>query len=192
MNFKAIYLTGAPAAGKSTLCRELKKTNNIKFFEYGASMSRYLIARNHHVPQDMLRKGIDGMVTAEDIESVNEEMVDFVAQHRTNYHVIIDSHHITKEKNGFMASVFSKSRLIQLNPTEIWVLYTTPEVTQSRIINDSGGRPLISIFDANLHTYLQASLALNYACELGCRVRFIDSGLDENTTVSNALLWLGQ
>lgn len=192
MSYKVIYLTGAPAAGKSTLCRNLRENmNNVLFFEYGEEMSKHLKAKkSNDITQDILKSGIKGYVTKEDIDHIDNLMIEFADAHRKNFHVIVDSHHITKEKYGFAASVFSAGKLDRLNPTEIWVLYASSVDTRNRIMAKSEGRPLISPFQADMHTYLQANLALQYSFSLGIYTYLFESGQDPNelfTSVSQRL-----
>ncbi|RZI39622.1 hypothetical protein EGT07_27970 [Herbaspirillum sp. HC18] len=113
----------------------------------------------------------------EDVRAVDEELLDFVATHRPTRPVIIDSHAVTKESYGYRVTPYSLKEFERLQPTQIWVLYTAPELATQRIATDAQGRPQITVEEARFHTHLQASVAITYGMHLGTAIHFFDSAL---------------
>lgn len=189
MKHKVIYMTGAPAAGKTTLSAELMLLiPGLLVFEYGKEMTTHLGKKDSvqkNISQDQLKSGIENFVDQQDIDIVDQSMIDLSNERRATNHVLIDSHHVTKEEYGFRASVFSKDKLIQLAPDEIWILYTDPATTIERIEKKSEGRPMISGFEAEMHTFLQAGLAMNYSAIAGIPAFFFDTGINKEIILKN-------
>lgn len=179
---KVIYLTGAPASGKTTVSRLLKEAEpSLLIWEYGARLTQHVQARlEAEFPQEALRRHSAAVVTAADVHEVDQALVAFVSEHRPRNNIIIDSHPVTKEAFGFRVTPFSLSQLGELAPDEIWQLYASPEVTIERITADPAGRPMISDEEARLHTTLQASVAATYGAALGRAVYLFDSAGDRS------------
>ena len=174
---KVIYLTGAPASGKSSTTRLLRDVvPELQVWEYGARLTEYVRRRSDAVlDQNDLRSQSAQAVTAEDVQRLDDELLEFVARERTRANVIIDSHAVTKEAWGFRVVPFSLARFAQLAPDEIWMLFTGPATAVSRIEEDPGGRPVVSEEEARMHTHLQASVAATYAMSLGVPLYLFDS-----------------
>ncbi len=178
--FDVVYLTGAPAAGKSTLAEQLKQVvAPIEVFTYGHELTRYLEEKSGQpIAQDELRKHSSLVITQEDVESLDTILLKRVAELRTRTNFVIDTHAVTKEAYGFRIIPFSLQRIGELRPTKIVVLYTSPGDAIRRIAANSGGRPMISDFEAGFHTGLQASVAISYGTSLGIPIYFLDSSKD--------------
>lgn len=182
MSFKVIYLTGAPASGKSTLLRCLRKASDqIKVFEYGAELTAHLQNKKNmsHLVQSDVRSLSATLVSPDDIRIVDERLMQFVDEKRTKAHVIIDSHAVTKESYGFRVTPFSLSAIQRLGPDELWVLYAAANITTARIKADPAGRPSITEWEATAHASLQSSVAITYGISLGIPIYFFDSDRDE-------------
>lgn len=186
---KTIYLTGAPASGKSTTAQTLLRANpDIAIWEYGARLTDYLKSRSIDlVDQSQLRAQSAAVVTPEDIENVDIALLDFVIQNRSTKHVLIDSHAVTKETFGFRITPFSLEQFAKLQVDEIWVFYASPQVTRERIAADSGGRPTPTEEEARLHTTLQASVAATYGMSIGRAVHLFDTTIDRVELVDRLL-----
>ncbi len=179
-NYQVIYLTGAPAAGKSSLGKRLQQlVSPLEVWEFGERLTAYLNrSSGKTLAQEDLRSRSSQVITPEAVAAVDEELITFVEASRQTQHVIIDSHPVTKESYGFRVTPFSLQRFAKLRPTQIWMLYTEPGVTMARIENDSRGRPQVSSEDARMHTFLQSSVAITYGMSLGLPVYFFDSSGD--------------
>jgi adenylate kinase len=183
--FEVVYLTGAPAAGKSTVSRALQeRVSPLVIFEYGERLTQYLSHQDESLTQDQIRARSARVVRPEDVEAVDRELLDFVAAERTRSHVLVDSHAVTKESYGFRITAFHIDGIRRLAPTRICMLYTPPEVAMRRIEEDAAGRPTISTWEAQFHTDLQASVAATYAVGLGVPMYLIDSSSPLDSVVA--------
>ncbi|MDP3634931.1 ATP-binding protein [Phenylobacterium sp.] len=183
---KVVYLTGAPASGKSSTTRLLREGDpELLVWEYGARLTEHINGRSVGiVHQDQLRERSASVVTAADIEDVDRALLEFVATHRSTHNIIIDSHPVTKEAFGFRITPFSLEQFRRLAPDEIWLLYVSPKVTIERIANDPAGRPTVSEEDARLHTSLQASVAATYGISIGRAVHLFDGAGDRSELIA--------
>jgi adenylate kinase len=177
--FKLIYLTGAPAAGKTTLCNELKKIDRtIDLFEYGSEMSHLLDSDPslaEMLPNNELRRGTSRWVTQGHIDRLDNQMIAYCAEQRKDSHVIIDSRHVTNEAYGFRSSAFSQEKLRALGLSEIWVLYASPEVLIRRLTERPGVGLNLSIWDLKLQVITIANLAIQYGILAGIPVYMYDT-----------------
>jgi adenylate kinase len=174
---KVIYVTGAPAAGKSSMTALLaERVSDMVIWEYGSRLTEHIMARSAGVEnQDDLRTRSAGVVSPKDVAEVDQALLDFVEANRAGRHVVIDSHPVTKEAYGYRVTPFSLDQFGRLAPDEIWVLYTSPVETRRRISADSGGRPMVTEEEAEMHTALQASVAATYGMSIGCPVYLFDT-----------------
>ena len=179
---KVIYLTGAPASGKSSTTRLLLERKPATLvWEYGARLTEYVRSRQKGgIQQDDLRERSAGLVTPMDVEAVDQSLTEFVSERRSSHNIIVDSHPVTKEVFGFRITPFSFEQLAKLAPDEIWVLYASPKSTIARIVADPAGRPVVSEEEARLHTFLQASVAATYAISLGRAAHLFDTDGDRD------------
>ena len=166
-----------PAAGKSSVGRRLRELDPaLSVWEYGERLTAHLRARGRGaLTQAGLRDGSAQIAAPADIEAVDGQRLEFVAGGRLRGNVLIDSHPVTKERYGFRVTPYSIERFQVLAPTQIWMLYTDPEVAVSRIYADPQGRPGIKVEEARSHAHMQASVAITYGMALGVPIRFFDS-----------------
>lgn len=183
---KVTYLTGAPAAGKSSTTRMLSdRVPGLLVWEYGARLTQHVMRKSTVISnQDDLRAISAGVVTPEDVVEVDRALLAFVADNRTERHVIIDSHPVTKEAHGYRITPFSLEQFARLAPDEIWVLYASPQETLRRITLDNGGRPLVTEEEARTHTALQASVAATYGMAVGRPVYLFDTASSRDELVA--------
>lgn len=172
-----LYLTGAPAAGKSTLSAALaEQLPELAVFEYGARLTEYLASSQQSpLSQDEVRRRSSGVASSDDIAAVDQQLQAFVAEQRACRPVLIDSHAVTKEPYGFRITPYSIDGIRQLAPTLVAMLYTNPEVAVQRILTNPGGRPNVSPFEASFHTSLQAAVAVSYSTALGVPAYLLDA-----------------
>ena len=172
-----IYLTGAPAAGKSTIAKLLaERVSPMEVFEYGERLRGYLARKSSDaLVQADLRRESAGRIMPADVDAVDEILLDFVAEAQERAHVVIDSHPVTKKSFGFRITPFTLDQFAKLRPTQIWVLYASPETTLERIALNSQGRPTVTMAEAAFHTHLQASVAATYGMRVGTAVHLFDT-----------------
>ena len=167
--FQVIYLTGPPATGKSTLVSYLEATvEPLLSFTYSKILAAHVSAKaSDPLTQDDMRRESARVIRPEDIVAVDGQLIHFVEENRMKSHIVIDSHAVTKESFGFRVTPFGVDKLIAVQPTMIVMLYAEAVVIQQRIAAESQGRPQVSDFEADFHTHLQASVAVNYSVHLG-------------------------
>lgn len=175
--YPVVYLTGAPAAGKSTVARRLSRTvRGLEVFEFGERLTAYINEQGatQHEQSDLRAKSSQ-ISTAECVAAVDALLVDFATNQRKVGPVVIDSHPVTKEAYGYRVTPYSLADFARLAPTKIWMLYTSSSVACARIAADPKGRPLISSEEATMHTQLQASVAATYSMSLGVPLELFDA-----------------
>ncbi|MEN5115017.1 MULTISPECIES: ATP-binding protein [Brevundimonas] len=181
---KVIYLTGAPASGKSSTSRLLnEQLPSLLIWEYGKRLTQHCRTKYGAADHEDLRARSSAIVTPEDIVEVDRALLEFVSTNRDSHPILIDSHPVTKEDFGFRITAFSASQLSALDPSEIWVTFVSPEETCNRIAADNGGRPAVTEEEARMHTGLQASIAAIYGVTAPCPVYLFDTGRDQQALV---------
>jgi adenylate kinase len=187
---KLIYLSGAPASGKSTLLRNLKlMSENTLVFEYGKEMSARLssLSKNSvQIEQAALRGGTENYVHQSDIDALDEEMTRWVDDNRDTSNLIIDSHHVTAENYGFRIAPFTPTKLARLNINEFWLIILSGKSTKKRIRADPEGRLLLNKFNFNFHTLVQSNLITTYAFYCGSPVYIFDGSTSPDKLAGQA------
>lgn len=185
--FHVVYLTGAPASGKSTLSKGLAaKLVNLELFDYGKRLLEHVSkrsAKRAKATYEELRGNSDGLVSASDVAAVDALLLEWVEANRGSKHLIVDTHAVTKETFGFRVTPFNLEQIKALRPTLIVALYTPPEATIARIREDPGGRLNVTLFEAGFHAGLQASVAATYSILTGTAMYVVD------TTTQDPLAW---
>lgn len=186
MMAKVVYLTGAPAAGKSSTVARLREADpSIQIFEYGARLTEMVKARSTGIEsQDDVRTRSAMLIGPEDIVEMDRRLLAFVAERRGHQTVLIDSHPVTKESYGFRITAFSMEQIRQLNPDEIWVFFASPQETRRRIEEAPDGRPLVSEEEARMHTTIQASVAATYGIMSPSPVYLFDTEQNREALIS--------
>lgn len=178
--FKLIYMTGAPAAGKSTTSRYLASNHpNVVVFEYGAELTK-LIASRHigDLEQTTVRQKSSDIVTENDVNELDRYLIEFVKKNIEISNIIIDSHPVTKESYGFRITPFSRLQIEMLGIDEVWALYAPASVIIDRIKADAGGRPVPTVEEAEMHNQLQGAVAAQYAVLSGKAAYIFDTSGD--------------
>lgn len=185
MNYKTIYLTGAPASGKSSTLALLEaQDRNLQVWEYGARLTAYIQGQGQALAdQAQLRSQSSIIVRPEHVDALDEQLIKWTQKRRSHSHVLIDSHPVTKEAYGFRVTAFSEQKIRQLRPDEIWVFYTSPDVALQRIRHKADGRPEISLEEARMHTISQAAVATTYGVLCGCPVYMFDTDRNQQELV---------
>lgn len=184
---KVVYLTGAPASGKSTLCENLARgRSDIKVFSYSKELRAHIASkrRSGQVTENKIRRESATLVTRRDVQIVDRRLTELLRKLRGREHVIIDSHAVTKEAFGYRVTSFTRARLREVAPNFIVVLVASATQSRQRIRAAAMGRPFPSEFEADFHTHLQASVAFTYAFELGCPIYYLDASKSEKCLVT--------
>ena len=180
-----IYLTGAPATGKSTLSRNLaRQFSNLIVFAYSERLRDHLNSRDATAfDEELIRQHSAQIVTPDDIAEVDRQLAELVRTQRASGPILIDSHAVTKESYGFRVTAFSRQELIALSPDFIFCLYASSDVIQYRIGANAMGRPQVSTFESDMHGSVQCALALQYGLILGKPVYLLDSAASQQDLV---------
>lgn len=183
---QVIYLTGPPASGKTTLLNNVAASRtDVAPFSYGEVLTQIAKRRAdlQNLSQEDVRRESASLVWPEDVLNADAALVAFVAERKASSHVIVDSHPVTKEKFGFRVTAYGEEALRRVGFTRLCCLYCDPEVARARIPTAPSGRPLVTAFEAAMHTHLQASVVATYGVLLGLPVYYLDSGQDPASLV---------
>ncbi|MGA3941095.1 ATP-binding protein [Ralstonia nicotianae] len=180
---RVVYLTGAPATGKSTLCARLaEQVQDLHVLSYSALLRDHIARKtDRSLTENLIREQSALVVTRQDVDEVDEWLIKEVATHRSSRNIIIDSHPVTKEQYGFRVTPFSLDQLKQLRADAYICLYASPTVLAERIRANPAGRPLPTEFELAMHVQTQASLATQYGFLLGKPCYLFDSDADVET-----------
>ncbi|MBT2324354.1 AAA family ATPase, partial [Variovorax paradoxus] len=98
-----IYLTGAPASGKSTLSGNLKlRYPELTVFAYSEELRKTVAMRGENLAEDDIRRLSARVITIEDVNRLDQTLIERVATERLTRPFLIDSHPVTKETFGFL------------------------------------------------------------------------------------------
>jgi adenylate kinase len=125
------------------------------------------------------------MITREDVEKVDRQLLDVANTCRDRQTLVVDSHPVTIEKFGFRVTPFKKDQLKQLAPDVIVCLYAQAEIIADRISKDAAGRPLPTHSEIDLHTQLQCQVASIYAIETGASLYFLNAAHSPEVLLEN-------
>lgn len=187
---RVIYVTGAPATGKSTVCKSIAATNRgVEVFCYSERLRDYVNQKaNSTVDEVEIRERSAGLIEPADVEAVDTLLLGLVnAAHTGEAHLLIDSHAVTKESYGFRVTPFSLEQVQRLGFDAIICLYASSEVLWERIRADAQGRPLPSDYELKLHVELQAAVATQYAVLTGKPCYLIDSNIPREMLVQEVV-----
>jgi adenylate kinase len=168
-NYHVVYLTGAPACGKTTLAKQLQThVQPLQVYHYSALLTEHINkTRSLDLDERDLKMQSGSVITLEAVQTVDDLLIKAVQERRKSSHILIDSHAVTKEDYGYRITSFSYDKLLALQPSLMCMLYVEASETIRRITKSSGGRPMVTAFQADYHTFLQSQVAIAYSLSLG-------------------------
>lgn len=174
---KVIYLSGTSAVGKSTITKELNaQIPNLLTFIYGEELTKYIANKtSSDISSEKIRMNFSEIITNEDITNIDNQLIKFINDNRKNCNILIDSHAVIREFYGFRVHPLSISKIQLIKPDYIIVLYAEPNVILNRISIKPEGRPLITEFESQFSTNLQAAVCLLYSIQFDIPIFYIDS-----------------
>ena len=188
---ETILLTGTAAVGKSTLSRRIGKTTNFKAFEYGDELFKQAAKKHPEITHSETRSHSEIFISDEDVRNTDEALQLFIQEYRNKYHVVIDSHAVSKESYGFRSEPFGLGELQRANFSRIVCLYCEPNIIVERTKNNPEGRPSLTIQEAEFYQDFQSSVAITYSTILGVPLHFINSNANPNNVVKMFLNIIG-
>lgn len=192
--YPVVYLTGTPAAGKTTVCEALKQAlPTLRVLEYSVLLSDHLSAKyGREVTHQELRSSSATVITPADVAAVDNSLISATTALRTSAPVIVASHPATREKYGYRVLMFSPQLLARLNPTYICMLICSPLTIADRIISNPEGRPADEPWQVATHTEIQTSIATTYSFSQGVPLYYLESDDDAGKAVAMLLRLLSR
>lgn len=168
-----VYLTGAPATGKTSVAEYLLATYGGRRFSYGeALIQEPTLGKFSH---EDLRTHSSRIVTEGMIQALDRELPGIIDTWRSDGPVIIDSHAVTSEMYGLRAIPYSPTSLAALGISHVVCLTCDPELLLARIQARPDGRRQESPWKLDQMNSAQVSLAVAYAHTLGVPVHLVDA-----------------
>lgn len=188
--YRAFYLTGAPASGKTTFAKKLQeRVSQLKIVDYGGLLLESK-KRTSTITYEDMRSESSKVISAADVYNTDQYLIDNLPKWLERNHVIIDSHAVTHEEYGQRVTAFSEKQLGQLNISAIIVLKCPPDELISRVARDPGGRLFTSPEQAADIQDIQISLSLVYAVILGCPLYVINNTRSTDAIVDGLITTL--
>jgi adenylate kinase len=171
-----IYLTGAPATGKTTLAKLISE----KFEPFlRISYGELLLERKRKTSPDLryeeLRKSSSKIIKAEDVKQEDVKLIARINKLKTTTNIIIDSHPVTKEEYGFRITPFDERLLTKLHLDVIIVLHRPYTEILKTLAERPEGRLLLTEEEARKHTFLLDAIASFYGIICGCPVYILNN-----------------
>ena len=185
---KLLYLTGAPATGKSTITDAITQINpSIQIIRYSDEIKKFLAQSNRgEFTTLQLREASAKIVSYRDIANIDQYILSKIQDSTANY-IVLESHALTVESYGFRATPFSIQMLQMMAPNLIVCLYSESDVIFERIKNNPHGRLMQNIESIQTGQFLQMSLALHYAILSNAEIHFVNSQ-QESKIIANQLV----
>lgn len=172
---KVVYLTGSPAAGKTSISERLAElVPNTIHFRFGRELTE-LLQRQFAVTEEDLRTSTSHVSSIDHVQQINERAIEMCANNRSTKNIIIDTHAVTTETYGFRVTPLSADQICRLQPDMIVCVIASPETTLSRIRESSRGRPELSVEQLHIQAQLQRTLVINYSILTGRPSYFLDN-----------------
>jgi adenylate kinase len=189
--YETILLTGTAAVGKSTLSRNVGKASNFKSFEYGDELFKQAAKKHPEITYSETRSHPDIVISDEDVRNTDEALQLFIQEYRNEFHVVIDSHAVSKEDYGFRSEPFAFGKLQRANFSRIVCLYCEPTIIVDRTKHNPEGRPFLTTQEAEVYQNFQNSVAIAYSTILGVPIHFINSNASPDEVVKMFLNIVG-
>lgn len=168
-----IYLTGAPATGKTSVADYLRTTYGARAFSYGQALLDHANLRG--ISHDALREQSSTVVTAELISELDAKLPTLLAGWQEDGPVVIDSHAVTSETWGLRALPYSADALGAIGITHIICLIADGGTLIGRIRATPEGRRADDPWKLEQLNNTQLALAAAYAHTLGIALSAIDA-----------------
>lgn len=176
--YPLVYLTGAPATGKTSVADYLRTTYGARAFSYGQALRDHASLRG--ISHEDLRDQSSNVVTAELIAELDASLPMLLAGWREVGPVVIDSHAVTSEVWGLRALPYSPDALTAIGISQIVCLIADGETLFGRIRAEPDGRRADDPWKLEQLNNTQLALSAAYAHTLGLGLSAIDARLSRN------------
>lgn len=168
-----VYLTGAPASGKTSVADHLVEHYGASRFSYGRELLKHpsLVGYTH----SDLRSESAKVVLESAVRDLDRALPELVRGWRNANPVVIDSHAVTSERWGLKAVPYSVSAITELAPSHLICLACDPETLARRIFARPDGRRAESGWKMDLINHAQVALTFAYAHSLGIAAHVVDA-----------------
>lgn len=185
-----LYLTGAPATGKTSTAALLSEMLDAELLSYGQLITDRL--EGVVTDQDHLRAESAKVISPALVEEVDRYVSERVSDRSRTSNLIVDSHAITAEHFGFRAVPYSADSFREMGFSHVVVLTAPARVVSERVGRASGGRPLLTLEGFEMHAQLQSSLALTYAHTAGLPIAFVDTSASLDNVATTIADFVGK
>lgn len=168
-----IYLTGAPATGKSSVAAHLRDRFGARVFSYGESLREHAALRG--ISHEDLRASSSKVVRAALIADLDARLPAILSDWCASGPVVIDSHAVTTEIWGLRTIPYGANSIARLGITRIICLMADGQAMRDRIGRDPAGRRLEDCWKLDQLNAAQVALAQAYGHTLGVSVYVIDA-----------------
>lgn len=173
---RLLYLTGAPASGKSTITNAISQIEpSIQIIRYSDEIKNfYTESKRGQFTTQQLRVESSKIISYSDISNIDQYILKKIQTSAADY-IVLESHAITSESYGFRATPFSVQMLEMIAPKLIVCLYSETDLIFERIKDNPQGRLLQSAENIQVGQLLQMSLALQYGILSNAEIHFINT-----------------
>lgn len=168
-----VYLTGAPATGKTSVARYLVERFGARRYSYGEALSHKM--QDQGYSHEDLRTQSGAIIKRQLIAELDAQMPDQVQLWVRDGPVVIDTHAVTSERWGLRSIPYSAEVLRAIGATHLVCLSAGAGTLQARIKSDSGGRPVESEVKLAQLEQAQIAVLLAYAHTLGGSAFIVDA-----------------
>lgn len=171
--YPLIYLTGAPATGKTSVADYLRATYGARAFSYGQALRDH--ASLQGISHEELRDQSSNVVTADLIAELDASLPMLLGGWREDGLVVIDSHAVTSEVWGLRALPYSTGALTAIGISQIVCLIADGETLLGRIRATPEGRRADDRWKLEQLNNTQLAFSAAYAHTLGIGLSVVDA-----------------
>ncbi|MFN8053513.1 MAG: ATP-binding protein [Acidimicrobiales bacterium] len=176
MHGPAIYLTGVPGVGKTSIAAEIEeRTHDVEVLRYSDLLMTYMADHGDAISHRDLRQASGARITPEIVSAVDLILVERIDAARHRGSALIDSHAVTAEPYGLRVTPYGTNELVRLGLTGIVCLVADLGVIEERRAAQDVGRVEQSRSDIDRHQRAQEAVAVAYACGLGVPLYLVDA-----------------
>ena len=175
---KVCLVTGTPGVGKTTLCSALARELPTRYqhISFGGLILKCLNEDGFGGTEADLRRRVSQLVTAQVISRATDLLVQETnADGNENLWLLLDSHAVSQDRFGFIATPDGPSYFQRLRYSAIINLFADPTEVLKRSNPDETGRQARTADDVATHANLQNAVTVLYSAFSACPAFFVDA-----------------